>query len=98
MTSSPLLPISELCQSSTKEHSSVDKINKMMTDEISNIQKAEKESILKKIDVETKTLVGKQEEIQAEIQKRVTEVQTLKENNLVLAGAISSLKKIREQF
>ena len=98
MSSSPLLPISELCSSSVQDNLVADKLNKMMSDEVARVHKTEKDSVIQKIDDELKRLNETQEKTTSEIKKRVTEVQSLKDNNLVIAGAAAALKKIRETF
>ena len=50
------------------------------------------------IDREIANLDAIQSKNNEEIKKRLTEIQSLRENNLVVVGALGGLKKIREQL
>lgn len=93
---STLKPISEMCEM-VESNPCVDKMNTMVSEEMNSIKKAERSRWESIIDSEIKTLIGTQEKTTEEIKKKLTEIQTLKEHNLVISGAISGLKKVRGQ-
>jgi len=83
-----LLPISELMnQSDSNTPAPMVPTNSPEVDRIHRI-----------IDSEMKRLIGTHEKNKEEITKRLTEIQTLKENNLVMLGAISAIKKLRSEL
>ena len=57
----------------------------------------EKKRILQLLDVEIKKIIATQEKNKEEIEKREKDIKTLTDNNLVLLGAMSAIKKIRAE-
>ncbi|CAN0448788.1 unnamed protein product [Ectocarpus sp. 12 AP-2014] len=93
-THTPLIPMSEMFGSNTKE--SIASRQPMEQQKCS--QKASLAYVLEIIDGELDSLSKMQTSNKEEIKKRLTEIQSFRENNLVVVGAIGGLKKIREKI
>ena len=92
----PLLPITDLLTSdvSTSVSEITKKVDFAVTSELKKVQDTEHEKIQKVLKDEITRLTETQTKNNDEIKKRVTELQSIRENNLVVAGAVSGLKKV----
>lgn len=95
-TVTPLLPITDLLTSgvSTSVSEITKKVDSAVTSELKKVQDTEHEKIQKVLKDEITRLTETQTKNNDEIKKRVTELQSIRENNLVVAGAVSGLKKV----
>lgn len=85
-----LIPMSEMFMSGTAES----KEKRQPVEQ----QLSKRESTPELIDKELESLVKIQDSNNEEIKKRLTDIQRLRENNLLVVGAISGLKKIKEKL
>lgn len=94
----PLLPISDLLyvdNDVSKTVSSIsNKMDRAVTDGLQKVKETEHERVKKVIMEEIDQLAQKQDKTNEEIKRRVAELQSLRESNLVVAGAVSGLRKI----
>ncbi len=97
---SPLLPITDLLSSDvTKTASFVsDKVDLLVSDGMNKVKTEESSRILKIITDEIGKLSTTQDKNNEEIKKRMSDLQALRENNLVIAGAVSGLKKMAQEI
>lgn len=65
--------------------------------DVSQLRKPSDRAVFDSIDSEINSLVTIQASNNDEIKKRMTEIQSLRESNLVVVGAIRGLKKIKEK-
>ncbi|CAN0370567.1 unnamed protein product [Ectocarpus sp. 12 AP-2014] len=93
-THTPLIPMSEMFGSNTNERMA----SRQPTEQQECLQKASLAYVLEIIEGELDSLSKIQTSNKEEIKKRLTEIQSLRENNLVVVGAIGGLKKIREKI
>lgn len=96
-THTPLIPMSEMFATSTA--SEVNKDTHQPVDQ--QQQRSKKGSLsysMEVIDLEIANLTSIQSNNNEEIKKRLTDIQSLRENNLVVVGAIGGLKKIKEKL
>lgn len=89
----PLIPMSEMFMSSTAENK---EIRQPAEQQLS--KRASPSYAPELIDKELESLVKIQDSNNEEIKKRLTDIQRLRENNLLVVGAISGLKKIKEKL
>lgn len=99
-THSPLIPMSEMFTDSAANNK--DNNNNIGgADEQARKNPATKGSLsyaLEQIESEIAGLTDIQSNNNEEVKKRLTEIQSLRENNLVVVGAIGGLKKLREKL
>ena len=100
---SPLIPMSEMFMSAApaEERESAASKGNSGADEQACKNTATKGSLsyaLEQIDREIAGLTDIQSNNNEEVKKRLTEIQSLRENNLVVVGAIGGLKKLREKL
>lgn len=89
----PLIPMSQMFMASTPEANE----SQQPADRQSS-KKASPSYTLQIIDSELGNLGKVQTQNNEEIKKRLTEIQTFRESNLVVVGAIGGLKKIKEKL
>lgn len=96
----PLLPISDLLTDDVSGTASSisDKVDRVVMDGMKKIKVDEGSRIVDIINKEIETLTKSQEKNNEEHNKRVKEIQTIREHNLVISGAVSGLKKVLESF
>lgn len=95
----PLIPMSEMFTPTTTADSSKD--SHLPTGHQQHVQQPQKGSLsysLELIDNEITSLDAIQSKNNEEIKKRLADIQSLRENNLVVVGAIGGLKKIKEKL
>ena len=92
----PLLPIADLLSDeiSTTASSISEKVDRVVTEGMEKIKGGEGARIVDIINGEIVRLTKSQEKNNEEHNKRVKEIQTIREQNLVISGAVSGLKKI----
>ena len=83
----PLIPMSEMFSSSTTESKDVRQKSGQPPSSTKDL-----------IDIELETLTTVQTSNNEEIKKRLTDIQSLRENNLVVIGAIGVLKKLKKNL
>lgn len=88
----PLIPMSEMFMSSTPES----KDARQSADKQSS--KTSPSYVLDLIDNELESLVKIQNSNNEEIKKSLTDIQRLRENNLLVVGALGGLKKIKDKL
>jgi len=93
-THTPLIPMSEMFGSSTNESND----SRQPMEQQKSLQKASLAYVEEIIESELCSLTKIQTSNNEEIKKRLTEIQSFRENNLVVVGAIGGLKKIREKI
>ncbi|CAN0247540.1 unnamed protein product [Ectocarpus sp. 6 AP-2014] len=93
-THTPLIPMSEMFGSNTNETSD----SRQPMEQQKSSQRASLTYVLEIIESELGSLAKVQTSNNEEIKKRLTEIQSFRESNLVVVGAISGLKKIREKI
>ena len=97
----PLIPMSEMFTTSTASEVPNDTRQPVEQQQQQQQQPSKKGSLsysLELIDLELANLTNIQSNNNEEIKKRLTDIQSLRENNLVVVGAIGGLKKIREKL
>lgn len=94
-THTPLIPMSEMFGPSTNESSDS---RQPIMEQQKSLQKASLAYVLEIIESELGSLTKIQASNNEEIKKRLTEIQSFRENNLVVVGAIGGLKKMREKI
>lgn len=96
----PLLPITDLLgQDISSTASSISSnLDRAVTDGLQKAKSTENERVTTIINEEITQLAQKQENNNEEIRKRVADLQSLREKNLVVAGAVSGLRKILESI
>ncbi len=87
----PLLPVPDLL---LRDASSDDDAGAKSRPDASDVSEAEKRRATSVIRAEMEHLTRTQERNNDEIKKRASDLQALRENNLVVAGAVSGLKKV----
>ncbi|CAM9106511.1 unnamed protein product [Ectocarpus sp. 12 AP-2014] len=90
----PLIPMSEMFLSSTKEGSEP----RQPADHQHVSKKASLSYVLQMIESELDNLAKLQTKNNEEIKKRMTGIHGFRENNLVVVGAMGGLKKIRDKL
>ena len=93
-THTPLIPMSEMFGSSTNESND----SRQPMEQQKSLQKASLAYVEEIIESELCSLTKIQTSNNEEIKKRLTEIQSFRENNLVVVGAIGGLKKIKEKL
>jgi len=93
-THTPLIPTPEMFGSSTNESND----SRQPMEQQKSLQKASLAYVEEIIESELCSLTKIQTSNNEEIKKRLTEIQSFRENNLVVVGAIGGLKKIREKI
>ena len=96
----PLLPISDLLsdEMSPTTSSISEKVDRVVSDGMKKIKGDEGSRIVDIINAEIETLTKSQDKNNEEHNKRVKEIQTIREHNLVISGAVSGLKKVLESI
>ncbi|CAM9555172.1 unnamed protein product [Ectocarpus sp. 8 AP-2014] len=97
-THTPLIPMSEMFGSNTNENGDSHSRQPMEQQQQKSSQRASLTYVLEIIESELGSLAKIQTSNNEEIKKRLTEIQSYRESNLVVVGAISGLKKIREKI
>ena len=93
-THTPLIPMSEVFGSNTNESND----SRQPVEQQKPLQKASPAYVLEIIESELDSLTKIQTFNNEEIKKRLTEIQSFRENNLVVVGAIGGLKKMRQKI
>lgn len=96
----PLLPITDLLSDEVSPTASSisEKVNRVVSDGMKKIRGDEGSRVVDIINAEIETLTKSQEKNNEEHNKRVKEIQTIREHNLVISGAVSGLKKVLQSF
>lgn len=96
----PLLPIADLLsQDISNTASSISSnLDKAVTSGLQKAKTTENERVSTIINNEITQLNQKQDKINDEIKKKVAELQSLREKNLVVAGAVSGLRSILDNI
>lgn len=97
---SPLLPITDLMSNDVSKTVSFvsERVDRAVSEGMTKVKGEESERILNILTDEISKLSTTQEKNNEEIKKRVADVQSLRENNLVIAGAVSGLKKMVQEI
>lgn len=92
----PLLPISDLLSDGIPRTTSSisEKMDQVVTDGMKKVKGEEGARIVDIINGEIATLTKSHDRNNEEYNKRVKEIQAIREQNLVISGAVSGLKKI----
>lgn len=93
----PLIPMSEMFTTSSASEVRKDTRQPVEQQQLPS-KKGSLSYSLELIDLELANLTNIQSTNNEEIKKRLTDIQSLRENNLVVVGAIGGLKKIREKL
>lgn len=95
-TSTPLLPISDLISSDISNTASdiSTKVDLAVADGLQKAKGKENDRVTSIIRGELEQLTQTQAKNNEEIKKKASELQSLRENNLVVAGAVSGLRKV----
>lgn len=91
-THTPLIPMSEILMSGTNESS-----GPRQPPEQQSSKTTSSSHVLEIIESDLKSLSNIKNSNNEEIKKKLTEIQSLRENNLVVVGAIGGLQKIKEK-
>ena len=94
-THTPLIPMSEMFATSTDVNKD---IHQPVNQQQQGSKKGSRSHSMEVIDLEIANLTEIQSNNNEEIKKRLTDIQSLRENNLVVVGAIGGLKKIKEKL
>lgn len=98
----PLIPMSEMFMQSTSGAGATVESNKDRRDVADQHQTSSKKGSLSHaleiIDSELANLGKVQSNNNDEIKKKLTDIQSIRENNLVVVGAIGGLKKMKESL
>lgn len=94
----PLIPMSEMFATSTAASEVPKDTRQPVEQQQPPSKKGSLSYSLELIDLELTNLTNIQSTNNEEIKKRLTDIQSLRENNLVVVGAIGGLKKIREKL
>ena len=92
----PLIPMSDIFSPPSTSLCNKD-IQKQIKSPIAQSDPAPS-SVLDMIDREVENLKKIQSDNNEEIKKRLTDIQSLRENNLVVVGALGGLKKLKESL
>lgn len=92
----PLLPITDLLSDEMPRTASSisEEVDRVVTDGLKKVKGDEGARIVDIITGEIETLIKSQERNNEEHNKRIKEMQVIREKNLVISGAVSGLKKI----
>jgi hypothetical protein len=94
-TTKPLLPIADLLSPDISTASSIsDKVDCAVKEGLKKVKAGENDRVTRILEDEIAELLLAQEKNNDEIRKRALDLQTLKEKNLVVAGAVSGLRKV----
>lgn len=96
-THTPLIPMSEMFTTSTTSETHKD-IRQPVDQHQQNPKKGSLAYSTEVIDSEIANLTSIQSNNNEEIKKRLADIQSLRENNLVVVGALGGLKKIKEKL
>lgn len=96
----PLLPISDLLSEDVSSTASTisNKVDLAVTDGLQKMKETENEKVVSIIKKEMSHLVQLQEKNNEDIKKKAAELQGIRENNLVVSGAVSGLKKVLKEI
>ena len=96
----PLLPVADLMSQEIPGPSSSisESVDKAVAESLKKAKGSETERIRTIMNDEISRMSTVQEQNNEEIRKKASDLQVLKDKNLVLAGAISSLKKVMESI
>lgn len=90
----PLIPMSEMFMSNTTECQDA----RQPADKQQSSKRTSSSYSFDIIDNELESLAKIQDSNNEEIKKRLAEIQRLRENNLLVVGAVGGLKKIKEKL
>ena len=101
----PLIPMSEMFASNTttaataaSTATAATAATASSTEQQQALRKGSRAYSLELIDNEIENLSSIQSKNNEEIKKRLTDIQSLRENNLVVVGALGGLKKLKEKL